>query len=148
MKIFEMPEFKPFSFHSSKQVYEQMEEYKKADREIFLIIFLSSKNQAIKIETHSVGTIDNSYVHPREVMKSALYNQATSLIFVHNHPSGDPEPSFGDDDITKRLIAAAKLLDVKVLDHVIIGNGKYYSYADEGRIDEFNIIAQQTLNSF
>jgi DNA repair protein RadC len=79
-----------------------------------------------------------SSVYPREIIKSAIKHNAISLIFVHNHPSGSPEPSTSDKEITKNLIAASNTMQIKVLDH-IIGDNRYFSFADEGLIEEYNI---------
>jgi len=80
------------------------------------------------------GCLNYSPVHPREAYKSALLASATSVIFVHSHPSGDPEPSESDREITKQLKKAGDLLCINVLDHVIIGKGKYYSFMDKGEL--------------
>ncbi len=99
-------------------------------QEYFLILHLDSKNRVIKDETVSIGTLNASLVHPREVFKSAIKENANSIILVHNHPSGDPSPSEEDKQITERLFDAGELLSIKVLDHVIIGNDGYYSFRD------------------
>jgi DNA repair protein RadC len=75
-------------------------------------------------------------------MKEALKCDASSLIFVHNHPSGDPEPSLSDKEITKELVFAASLMQLKVLDHIIIGNNRYFSFADQGLIEDYDIMFQ------
>jgi DNA repair protein RadC len=80
-----------------------------------------------------------SSVYPREIIKSAIKHNAVSLIFVHNHPSGRPEPSTSDKEITKDLIAASNTMQIKVLDHIIIGDNRYFSFADEGLIEEYNL---------
>jgi DNA repair protein RadC len=86
--------------------------------------------------------VDSSAVYPREIMKKALRWDASSLIFVHNHPSGDPEPSVSDREITKELVFAANVMQLKVLDHIIIGNNCYFSLADEGIIEDYDIMFQ------
>ncbi|HBI22903.1 MAG TPA: hypothetical protein DDX84_01525, partial [Nitrospiraceae bacterium] len=80
----------------------------------------------------SMGCLTSSIVHPREVYIQAIKNSAASVIFLHNHPSGDPSPSPEDVEITKRLVAAGDILGIKVLDHIIIGEGEYLSFADKG----------------
>ena len=92
-----------------------------ADREAFVVLHIDTKNQLIAAELHGVGTVDSASIYPREVMKSALLNNASALIFGHNHPSGDPEPSLCDREVTRDLVFAARTLGVKVLDHVIVG---------------------------
>ncbi|MEA3222169.1 MAG: DNA repair protein RadC [Thermodesulfobacteriota bacterium] len=125
---------------SSKEVfdylYHSMRDLKK---EIFKVIFLDGKNKIIEIEDLFEGTLNTSSIYPREVIKSALKNNALSLIFVHNHPSGDPIPSPSDKDITKELVSAGGLMQIKVLDHIIIGDNRYFSFADEGLIEEYTL---------
>jgi len=103
-------------------------------REYFKVIFLDSKNRVISIETHSKGTLTASSVYPREVVYSALANKAAALIFAHNHPSGDPQPSREDIAITRQLVYAGKVMGLAVHEHIIIGDNRYYSFADQGQI--------------
>jgi len=100
------------------------------DKEYFMILHLDSRSRIIKDEVISIGTLNASIIHPREVFKSAIKESANSIILVHNHPSGDPSPSQEDIEITKRLFEAGELLDIKVLDHVIIGNEDYWSFKE------------------
>ena len=103
------------------------------DREHFVILLLDQKNQVIGIHTVSMGSLTASIVHPREVFKVAILSNAASLILAHNHPSGDCQPSREDRALTTRLVEAGKLLGIAVLDHVVIGGeGKYFSFGDEG----------------
>ena len=106
-------------------------------REIFKVLFLSRKNELIEDRDMFYGTLAASAVYPREILSAALELKAAALVFVHNHPSGDPNPSKEDDRITKELVWSARLLQVQVLDHIIIGNGRYFSYADQGLIRRF-----------
>jgi DNA repair protein RadC len=99
-------------------------------QENFMILHLNSKNRIIKDEIISLGTLNASIIHPREVFKSAIKESANSIILVHNHPSGDSEPSVEDKQITERLMEAGELLDIKVLDHVIIGKDNYHSFKE------------------
>jgi len=101
-----------------------------ADKEHFMILHLNTRNRIIKDEIVSIGTLNSFIIHPREVFKSAIKESSNAIILVHNHPSGDTEPSEEDNEITKLLFKAGELLSIKVLDHVIIGNDKYYSYKD------------------
>ena len=112
-----------------------------------LILFLDSKNHVMKIETHSIGTVDSSAVYPREIFKSAILNNASSFICIHNHPSGDPDPSEGDREITKHIVFCSELLQIKALDHIILGDNKYFSFADQGLMDEYEILAKRKLNN-
>jgi DNA repair protein RadC len=101
-------------------------------REHFLVILLDTRSQLIKISEISIGSLDSSIVHPREVFKEALSASAASVIFAHNHPSGDPEPSEDDVKLTERLANAGEVMGIDVLDHVIIGDKKYLSLKREG----------------
>jgi DNA repair protein RadC len=105
-------------------------------KECFFILLLDSKNRAMREERISEGTLTSSLVHPREAFAPAIRESAASLILIHNHPSGDPTPSREDDEITHRLVEGGKLLGIGVLDHIIVGQGRYYSFADEGRLRE------------
>ncbi len=105
------------------------------DRERFMILLLDTRNKVVKEEVVSVGTLNSSLIHPREVFKSAIKESANAVILVHNHPSGDPEPSEEDKAITERLIAAGELLGIKVLDHVIVGKEKFWSFSEQKRIN-------------
>jgi len=101
-------------------------------REYFLAILLDTRSRLIKVAEISVGSLDASVVHPREVFKEAISASAASVIFVHNHPSGDPTPSEDDIKLTKRLAEAGEIVGIDVLDHVIIGDNKYLSLKREG----------------
>jgi DNA repair protein RadC len=101
-------------------------------QELFKVVLLDAKNTVVKETTVSEGTLTLSIVHPREVFAFAIRESAAGVIFLHNHPSGDPTPSPEDRRLTDRLVAAGKLLGISVLDHVIIGDGRYVSFADEG----------------
>jgi DNA repair protein RadC len=101
-------------------------------REVFSCIFLDSQHQVICCEDLFLGTLDGAAVYPREVAVRALQYCAAAVIFAHNHPSGVAEPSAADKRITERLQAALSLLDIRVLDHIIVGSGKAYSFAEAG----------------
>ena len=108
-------------------------------KEDFMVLFLDPKNQIIEEKILFEGTVDSSAVYPREVIKEALACNAVSMVFVHNHPSGEPEPSLCDKEITRGLVLAAHLMQMKVLDHIIIGNNCYFSFADKGLIEDYNL---------
>jgi DNA repair protein RadC len=110
-------------------MYPKMREQKK---EKFITLCLDTKNQIIKEEVVSIGSLNASIVHPREVFKSALLESSASVIMVHNHPSGDPSPSREDIMVTEKMVEGGKLLGIDVLDHIIIGEGRYVSLKDEG----------------
>jgi DNA repair protein RadC len=97
-------------------------------KEHFYVIALSSRNHSIA--EVSVGSLNASIAHPREVFAEAIKNKAASVIFVHNHPSGDPEPSEGDLVVTKRLVEAGKILEIEVVDHIIITNNNFLSFKE------------------
>ncbi len=100
--------------------------------EKFLALFLSSKNEVLAIETINEGTINQTAVYPRKVIEHALRHNARSIIFVHNHPSGDPTPSKSDIKLTKELEDAARTVDILVHDHIIIGRNSHHSLRDSG----------------
>jgi len=101
-------------------------------KEHFLALLLDTRSQLIKVSEISIGSLDTSIVHPREVFKEAISASAASVIFVHNHPSGDPEASEDDIELTKRLAKAGEIVGIDVLDHIIIGDKKYISLKREG----------------
>lgn len=110
------------------------EHYTPLDREQFVVLLLDGKNKVTAFNTVSTGTLTAALVHPREVFLPAILGGAAALILVHNHPSGDPEPSAEDRAITERLKQAGELLGIKVLDHVVIGDGCYRSFAEQNLI--------------
>ena len=123
---------------SSKEVFDYLyHSLRDCRREKFKVLFLNAKNQILEERTVFEGTVDSSAVYPRELIREALRCEASSLIFVHNHPSGDPSPSDSDRGITKELVFAANVMQIKVLDHIIIGNNRYFSFADTGLLDEY-----------
>jgi DNA repair protein RadC len=134
---------KPYC-RSSKEVFDYLYlTLRDVKREKFKVLFLDAKNRIIEEKTLFEGTVDSSAVYPREIMKDALRYDASSLIFVHNHPSGDPEPSASDKRITKDLVLAARIMQLNVLDHIIIGDDRYFSFADHGLIEDFDFLFQE-----
>lgn len=111
-----------------------MEELRHEQKEHFKILLLDTKNNVKKVVEISVGSLNSSIVHPREVFKEAVVNVASSIILVHNHPSGECEPSHEDIVLTNRLDECGKLMGIRVLDHIIIGDGIYFSFKEEGLI--------------
>lgn len=103
-------------------------------QEHFDIVLLNTKNKVIAIESITVGSLNSSIVHPREVFNRAIRRCSAAIILAHNHPSGDPTPSQDDIRITRRLIEAGQVIGIQVLDHIIIGDGKYKSLKQEGFI--------------
>lgn len=104
------------------------------EHEVFGVIFLDSQNGILEVEHMFKGTIDSAPIFPREVVKKALKLNAANLIFYHNHPGGNPEPSFADRNITKTLRDALLIIDVKVLDHLVVGGAEVVSFAERGLI--------------
>ena len=104
------------------------------NKEHFIVLLLSTKNHVLAAPTISIGSLNASLVHPRELFRAAINNSAAAVILIHNHPSGDPSPSQEDISLTKRLLDAGRILDISVLDHVIIGDGKYVSFKEKGII--------------
>jgi DNA repair protein RadC len=101
------------------------------------VIYLNGQNQILDTEDLSTGTVQSGSVSTREVFEGAIRHGAVSVIFIHNHPSGDPAPSQPDKEVTRDLVFAAAVMRVKALDHIIIGNNKYFSFAAEGLIEQY-----------
>jgi DNA repair protein RadC len=120
-------------FSTSEAVYGHFAgPLKNLRKETFIAALLDAKNRLMKECRVSEGTLTNTAIHPREAFRDALREAAASVIFVHNHPSGDPEPSRDDLAVTERLKATGDILGIRVLDHVIIGDGRYVSLKDKG----------------
>jgi len=105
------------------------------DHEEFCVVLLNAKNHVLEIATISQGTLTASLVHPREIFRPAIRRSAHAVILAHNHPSGDPTPSREDREVTQRLIESGKLLGIEVLDHLVIGRGRYTSFRERGLAD-------------
>jgi len=127
-------------YQSSQEIfdylYHSMRDLKK---EVFKVIYLNSQNQIIDTTDLFEGTISSSSISPREVIEGAIKHNAVSLIFIHNHPSGNPEPSKSDKELTRDLVYAGSVMQIRVLDHIIIGNDRYFSFAGEGLIEEYEL---------
>lgn len=102
------------------------------DHEVFTVVFLDNQHRVIRVEELFKGTLDSCSVHPREVVKRAIAHRAGAVILAHNHPSGVAEPSKADREITRRLQAALQMVDVRTLDHLVIGDGEPVSFAERG----------------
>ena len=125
---------------SAKEVFDYLyHSMRGLKKEIFKVMFLDSQNQVIEIEDLFKGTLNASAVYPREIIQSAIKHGATGLIFIHNHPAGNPQPSENDRQITQDLIFAGNIIQIKVLDHIIIGDNRYFGFADAGLIEEYNL---------
>ena len=118
---------------SPKDAYEMIKEQLEGlDREQFIIACLNTKNEPTNISVVSVGKLNKAIVHPREVFKTAILSNAASIMAFHNHPSGETTPSQQDIQLTKRLYEAGELLGIKLLDHLIIGDGTFTSLKEKG----------------
>ena len=121
--------------HSAEDVYRHFREnLGREKREFFYVVLLNNKNRKIREVKVSEGSLTASLVHPREVFNPVIRESAAGVIFVHNHPSGDPAPSPEDIDITKRLKEVGDVMGVRVLDHVVIGHDRYFSFNDRGML--------------
>lgn len=127
------PSYKSKELADPEKVYLLIKsKLKNYHKEHFYIITLDSRNHSIA--EVSVGSLNESIVHPREVFAEAIKNRAASVIFVHNHPSGDPEPSEDDLEITKRLVESGKILGIEVVDHIIVAKDSFFSFKNKGMI--------------
>ena len=127
------------ALNNSKELFEYLyHSIRDKTRECFNVVFLDAKNRVVATETLFEGTLTASSVYPREVVLAALNQHAAALIFAHNHPSGDPKPSQEDIAITRQLVFACKVVGITVHEHLIIGNNRYFSFADEGYISRMN----------
>lgn len=126
------PSSVPDPFRSAADVFDRYR-YLLADYrvEVFLAVLLDAKNRPVQDIRVSTGILNGSLVHPREVFAPAVRERAASILLVHNHPSGDPAPSTEDREATRRLRAAGGIVGIEVLDHVIIGDGSFYSFREE-----------------
>jgi len=119
---------------NSKDVYAAMADMRDEPQEIMKVLCLNTRNELIGVTEVSRGTVNSSLVHSREIFRTAILSNATNIIMVHNHPSGDPKPSADDKSVTKKLIRASEIIDIGILDHVIVGDG-FYSFKEEGELD-------------
>lgn len=121
---------------SPNDAFDLLESYFKGmDREAFVVVPVNSKMEPLAIQTISIGSVNATIVHPREVMKLCLMVGTTVSFFVfHNHPSGNPEPSQEDIQVTKRLVEAGKIMGIDLLDHIVIGDGSFVSLKEKGYV--------------
>ncbi len=130
--------------HNSQALFDYLHQsMQDKKREQFKVLFLDAKNRVLAIKTLFEGTLTSSSVYPREVVRAALDHHAAALIFAHNHPSGDPRPSPEDTALTRKLIMACRTVDLTVHEHIIVGRGDYFSYADSGKIAAMTNVAEQ-----
>lgn len=128
-----IPSHSAATIHKPEDVYKLLApELSHQQREYFVCLLLNTKNAVISKEVISIGSLDASIVHPREVFRPAIKRSSSSIICVHNHPSGNPEPSREDIDVTNHLSEAGKIIGIKLLDHIIIGHNRYCSLKERG----------------
>jgi DNA repair protein RadC len=132
-------------FSNSRELYYRYRaRFFSASKEHFVSLHLNSKNQLIREVLVSIGSLSTSIVHPREVFAPAVRDSTAAVIFMHNHPSGDPAPSREDRDCTQRLLHAGQILGIRVLDHIVLGHDNYYSFADAGLLNgELSVIHEE-----
>ena len=131
-------EIEPFvgtEYSSSADIYRYFHGLAEMPVETFVVLHLNTKNLLVGMTTCSIGSMDATLVNPRDVFRTAIANLTAGLVFIHNHPSGDPDPSQEDIQIAQRLCAAGQIIGIRCLDHIIIGQGSYFSFADEGYLD-------------
>lgn len=117
-----------------EDVFGQLKDIRDNKKEHFVILYLDTRNQEIKKEIISIGSLNASLVHPREVFEPAVRNTAAQIIIAHNHPSGDTNPSTEDIHISQRLVEAGKIMGIEVIDHVIVAKNSYFSFKEKGLI--------------
>ena len=127
-----LQEKKQLNAVSPQTVFESLKDIRSLKKEHFIAVYLDTRNQEIHREIISIGTLNASLVHPREVFEPAVRHLAASIILVHNHPSGDLKPSHEDISITKKLVDSGDLLDIHVLDHIIVSEKRYMSFKEQG----------------
>ncbi len=130
---------KPF-YKSSKEVFDYLY-YSMRDlkQEVLKVVYLNSRNEIIDTVDLFEGTVESIPIRPRKIVESAIEHSAAAIMFVHNHPSGDPSPSRSDKRLTKDMVFIGGIIQIKLLDHIIIGDNRYFSFADEGLIEKYEL---------
>jgi len=129
-RLFKEKSEKEVYINSPQDVVKETEHIKENKKENFVVLYLDARNKLIYKETVSIGSLNANLVHPREVFEPAIRHLAASIILVHNHPSGDPEPSEDDLVITKRLVESGKILGIEVVDHIIVVKDGFFSFKE------------------
>ena len=117
---------------TASSVYEYLSDYRDRDKEHFIALTLDGASRVINAHIISIGTLNQSLVHPREVFYPAIRERAAAIIIAHNHPSGQSSPSRADQEVTSRLRDAGRLLGIDIVDHIILTSGDYFSFSEEG----------------
>jgi len=133
-RISTLPEKKQIKIYQAEDLYNLFsKELEQLSQEHLIAVFLNSKNKIIDYKTIFIGSANQSIAHPRDIFKEAMKNAAVKIMLIHNHPSGDPTPSKEDIIFTKRMLDAGELLQIPLIDHIIVGLNKYYSFYDHTR---------------
>lgn len=135
VRILELRE-NPVSCNNPKNIHEYLKPYGGKKQEHFIVVMLDGANQVINMQVVSMGLVNKTLVHPREVFAPAIENRATSIVIAHNHPSGDLTPSDEDLAITHRMIQAGMILGIKVQDHIIFSTERVFSFFEHGLLFE------------
>lgn len=133
-RLFKEKSEKEVYINSPEDTAKELSHIKENKKENFVVLYLDARNKLIYKETISIGSLNANLVHPREVFEPAVRYLAAQIILAHNHPSGDPEPSEDDLEITKRLAVSGKILGIEVVDHVIVAKNKFFSFKNKGMI--------------
>lgn len=129
---------KSIKFQNARDAVEWYADLTNSDREKFIVTYLDAQHKVICFSIELIGATDSSAVYPGIIMRNALINSATAIICMHNHPAGDPRPSDNDRQVTRLLVRAGKVLGIRMLDHVIVGdNSTYHSFAEQGLIQQY-----------
>ena len=125
-------------FHNAGELVEMVQPlYERAHREMVMVLALNTKLEIQALEIAAVGTLNACYVDMREIFKLAIVNNSAHIVCLHNHPSGDPEPSYEDKRLTERLKHAGNILGISLIDHIIVGEAGFYSFRDGGELREW-----------
>ena len=133
IKIYEVS--KRPTTNTSAEVYKLMKDIKDNEQELMMLLCLDSRNRVISRNIITIGGLNSSIVHPREIFRTAIMNNANTIILVHNHPSGLSEPSPDDIEVTQMLVKASKIIGIDILDHVIVGHDNYTSMNEKELVD-------------
>jgi DNA repair protein RadC len=125
---------KPIEIHSPIDSYEALKKFYSKRQEHFLVLTLNGANTVIAVRVVTIGLVNRTVIHPRELYRPAIIDNAVAVILAHNHPSGKTDPSIEDLAITERLVQAGELLGIRVLDHIIFSKSSYYSFLEHGQI--------------
>ena len=131
-RLFKEKSEKEIYINSSEDAIKELAHIKENKKENFVVLYLDARNKLIYKETVSIGSLTANLVHPREVFEPAVRYLAAQIVLAHNHPSGDPEPSEDDLEITKRLVESGKILGIEVLDHIIVAKDGFFSFKNKG----------------